>query len=69
MPKVSFPYVDGDDAEDVMEGPWLSSLYVTETFVDSEADEVDPLMAHDEEVESLLKGRECSSNSIPIDFK
>ena len=40
-----------------------------ETFVESDADEVDPFMTHEEGVDSPLKGREESLCSIPIDSK
>ena len=38
-------------------------------LIGSDEEEVDPLMSHDEEVGSPFKGREESSNSIPIDSK
>ena len=60
MPKVSFPRVSEVCAKDSMERSWFSSLDVKETH------EVDPLISHDEEVDSPLKGREVSSNAIPI---
>lgn len=60
MPKVSFPRVSEVCAKDSMERSWFSSLDVKETR------EVDPLMSHDEEADSPLKGREAPSNAIPI---
>ena len=38
-------------------------------MIDPDADEVDPLMSHDEEVGSPLNGRQESLDSIPIDSK
>ena len=58
MPGVSFLRVNSVDAEDSMETSWFSSLDVKETLIDSDADEVHPLMSHDEEAGSPLKGRE-----------
>ena len=69
MPEVSFTHVSRVAAKDSMERSWVSSLDVKETLIDSDADEVDPLMSHDEEVVSPFKGREEYSNSIPIDSK
>ena len=66
MPKVSFPCVDGVNAEDAMEDLWISSLDMIETSMDSCADEVDPLIKHEEEVGSPLKGREEYLNPIQI---
>ena len=37
-----------------------SSSDVTETSIESDVNEVDPLTPHDEEVDFLLKGRESS---------
>ena len=37
---------------------------VIETFIESDSDEVDPLMTNEEEVGSSLKGREESSNLL-----
>ena len=66
MHKVSSPCVCGVDSEDVMEGSWVCSLDVIETLIESDDDEVDPLMIHEEEVDSPLNGREESSSSIKI---
>ena len=44
-------------------------LDVKETFGDSDADEVDPLIAREEGIDSPLKGREESSHSKQIDSK
>ena len=41
-----------------MEGLWFYSLDVKETLIDSDVDEVGPLMTHEEGVECPLKGRE-----------
>ena len=57
MPEVSFPCVEEFDVEDSIEGSQVSSLDAIETLIEPDADEVDPLMSHDEEVGSPLKGR------------
>ena len=69
MPDVSFLFVDGVDVEVSIKGSWFSSSDVNKSLIDSDANEVDPLMSHDEEVESPLKEREEYSNSTPIDSK
>ena len=69
MPDVSFTHVNGVDAKDSIERSWFSTLDVTETLIDSDADEVDPLTSRNEELVSPLKGREEHSNSIPNDSK
>ena len=61
--------MDGVYTEDAMEGSWVSFLGVIETLIESDANEVDPLMAHEEEVVFPLKGRESSSQSKLIDSK
>ena len=40
-----------------------------ETLIGSDVEEADPLMSHDEEVGSPLKGRVESLNPAPINFK
>ena len=61
--------MNGVDAEDSMEGSWFSSLDVKETFIKLDTNEVDPLMTHEEGMNSPLKGREESSSLIAIDSK
>ena len=69
MSEVSFASAQGVDDDDSMEGSRFSYFHVIETLIESDVDEVDPLMSHDEEVASSLKGREASLHSIPINFK
>ena len=45
------------------------SLDVMKTLIELDTDEVNPLMTHEEEVDSPLKGRGKSSNSITADSK
>ena len=61
--------MDGIGTEDAMEESWSPSLHVKETVAESDAYEVDPLIMHEKKVDSLLKKREESSNSTPIDSK
>ena len=64
MPDVSFTRVNGVDTEDSMERSWFSPLDVKETLIDSDSDEVDPLVSHDEEVPPIEgKGRIFKLNS------
>ena len=57
MSKFSYPREDGVDSEDDIEGSLFSSSDLIETFIESDFDEVEPTMAHAEEVGSPLKGR------------
>ena len=66
MPKFSFPSVHGFDVEDSIEGLWFYSLDVKKALIDSDTNEVVPLMTC---VDSPLKLREEHSHSIPIDSK
>ena len=44
MPVFSFAFVNGIDVEDSMEGSWFYSLDVTKEFIDSDDNEVGPLI-------------------------
>ena len=65
MPEISFPCVEGVTVEYSMEGSQASSLDTIETSIDSDADKVDPLMSHDEEVGYPFKRKQGSLDLIP----
>ena len=69
MSKVSFPFVEGVDVDDSMEGSNVSSLGALETLIERDVDEVDPFMSCDKEVGFPLKGRQESLDSILINSK
>ena len=51
------------------EGLRISSLDATKKWIESDVDEVGPLMKDEEEPESPLKGKEEHANSIIVDSK